>query len=169
MKSKNHLSRRAFVKRLGAAITVPYIIPASALGKDGHVAPSNRISVGAIATGGQARGLINATLWQDDARVVALCDVNRNVLEGVKNKVNEHYGNQDCQTYHDFRDVIARKDIDAVIIAPPDHWHAIPCIQAANAGKDIYCEKPLTYTLEEGRAVVNAAKRNGIVFQVGSM
>lgn len=165
------MTRRTFLKRasIATAAIAPTIIPGSALGLDGAVAPSNRIVMGSIAVGGQAQGLIRNAVGQKDVQLVALCDVNRPKVEGVKKTIDDLYENNDCKVYGDFREIIARDDIDALIIAPPDHWHAIPCIQAARAKKDIYCEKPLTRTLEEGRAVVDAAKKNDIVFQVGSM
>jgi predicted dehydrogenase len=173
MKSKTGytITRRSFLKKasVATAAIAPTIIPASALGLDGTVAPSNRITMGAIATGGQAQGLIRNAVQQPDTQIVALCDINRPKVEGVKKTIDNYYDNHDCDIYNDFREVIGRGDIDAMIIAPPDHWHAIPCIHAAQAGIDIYCEKPLTHTLAEGTAVVDAAKRHGIVFQVGSM
>lgn len=173
MKNAQQLSRRSFLRKAGmltgGAVAFPYIIPGSALGLDGTTAPSNRITIGSIATGGQARGVLGGALQQKDTQALAVCDINqRNLAEGKK-MVDQFYGNQDCATYHDFRELLARDDIDAVIIAPPDHWHAIPSVMAANAGKDIYCEKPLTHELAEGRAVVEAVKRNGVIFQVGSM
>ena len=173
MKEKQQLNRRSFLRKAGAltagAVAFPYVVPASALGLDGNTAPSNRITIGSIATGGQARGVLGGALQQKDTQALAVCDVNKNNLAKGKQMVDEFYGNQDCTPYHDFRELLARDDIDAVIIAPPDHWHAIPCVAAANAGKDIYCEKPLTHELAEGRAVVNAVKRNGVIFQTGSM
>ncbi len=173
MKNKQTLSRRGFLKKastLTAGVAAfPYIIPSSALGLNGKTAPSNKITIGSIATGGQARGVLGACIGQPDTRSIAVCDVNKKNLAKGKEMVDQRYGNTDCATYHDFRELLARDDIDAVIIAPPDHWHAIPCVDAANAGKDIYCEKPLTHDLGEGQAVVAAAKRNGTVFQVGSM
>ncbi|MFP6582217.1 MAG: Gfo/Idh/MocA family oxidoreductase, partial [Candidatus Hydrogenedentota bacterium] len=170
-KPKYTITRRSFLKKasVATAAIAPTIIPGSALGLDGTVAPSDRIVIGAIATGGQAQSLIRNAVQQPDTQIVALCDINRPKVEGVKKTIDSYYENNDCSIHSDFREVIARDDIDALLIAPPDHWHAIPCIQAAQAGKDIYCEKPLTHTLDEGRAVVNAVKRHGIVFQVGSM
>jgi hypothetical protein len=162
-------TRRSFLRRLGGVAVAPYIIPAGSFGADGNTAPSNKITVGLIAAGGQARSLLGNAIRHPDVKVVAVCDLNQKTLESAKNWIDDFYGNKDCSAYHDFREVIARKDIDAVIIAPPDHWHSIPCILAAQAGKDIYCEKPLTHTLAEGRAVVDAVKKAGIVFQVGSM
>ena len=173
MRAKQQLSRRGFLRRAGTlaagGAAFPYIVPASALGLDGATAPSNRITIGSIATGGQARGVLGGALQQKDTQALAVCDINQRNLAQGKNMVDGFYENKDCKTYHDFRELLARDDIDAVIIAPPDHWHAIPCITAANAGKDIYCEKPLTHDLAEGRAVVDAVKRNGVVFQTGSM
>jgi predicted dehydrogenase len=173
MNDKKQLSRRGFLRKAGTAtagaVAFPCIIPSSALGLNGQTAPSNRITIGSIATGSQARGVLGGALQQKDTQSIAVCDVNRRNLAKGKAMVDKFYGNEDCTPYHDFRDLLARDDIDAVIIAPPDHWHAIPSVMAANAGKDIYCEKPLTHGLAEGRAVVNATKRNGVVFQVGSM
>lgn len=167
--TKTTVSRRTFVAAAGAAIAVPHIIPASALGKEGNVAPSERIVMGVIGTGGQARGLTGNAINQPDTQIVALCDVNAKNVEKAKKEVDEFYGNQDAQTYHDFRELNARDDIDAVIIGTPDHWHALISIDAAKHGKDLYCEKPLTWSLGEGRAVVKAVRDNKRVFQVGSM
>ncbi len=173
MKKEKLLDRRGFLRTTGimaaGATAFPYIVPASVFGLNGQVSPSNKITIGSIATGGQARGVLNGALHQPDTQSVAVCDVNKQNLMRGKMMVDQTYGNEDCSAYHDFRDLLARDDIDAVIIAPPDHWHAIPSVIAANMGKDIYCEKPLTHDLGEGRAVVEAAKRNGTVFQVGSM
>ena len=173
MNRNKHMDRRGFLRTAGKVVAgsaaFPYIIPSSALGLDGTTAPSNRITIGCIATGGQARGVLNGAMNSEGTQALAVCDVNKNNLAKGKQMVDGFYGNEDCATYHDFRDLIARDDIDAVIIAPPDHWHAIPSLMAANAGKDIYCEKPLTHDLAEGRAVVDAVERNGVVFQVGSM
>ncbi|MFO7976513.1 MAG: Gfo/Idh/MocA family oxidoreductase [Candidatus Hydrogenedentota bacterium] len=168
-REKKRVSRRSFVAATSAAIAAPYIIPASALGKEGNVAPSERIVMGVIGTGGQARGLTGNAINQPDTHVVALCDVNAKNLEKAKKQVDEFYDNKDCQTYHDFRELNARGDIDAIIIGTPDHWHALTSIDAAKHGKDIYCEKPLTWSLGEGQAVVKAVRDNKRVFQVGSM
>ncbi|MBW7863650.1 MAG: Gfo/Idh/MocA family oxidoreductase [Candidatus Hydrogenedens sp.] len=163
------LTRRAFVRGLGAAVLAPHIIPAAALGADGNTAPSETITMGLIGCGGQGRGVMGGALQQKGTRVVAVCDVNANNMAEAKKMLDEHYGNSDCATYRDYRELLARDDIDAVIIATPDHWHALVSVAAANAGKDIYCEKPLTWSLGEGRAVCEAVKKNKVVFQVGSM
>lgn len=168
-KAKTKLSRRSFVATAGVAFAAPYIVPASALGKDGKKAPSDRIAIGVIGTGGQARGLTENAIKQKDTQIVALCDVNEQNVQKAKGLVDEYYENEDVATHHDYRELAARDDIDAVIIGTPDHWHALTCIEAASNGKDIYCEKPLTWSLGEGRAVVNAVKENEIVFQTGSM
>jgi predicted dehydrogenase len=107
-------------------------------------------------------------LRERDTRVIAVCDVDRNLLgEAVKN-VNEYYGNNDCAAYSDFRELLARDDIDAVVISVPDHWHAIVAIEAAKSGRDIYCEKPLSHSLNEGRAICDAVKRYSRIWQTGS-
>ena len=128
----------------GAAAAAPFVVPSSALGLDGSTAPSERIVLGAIGLG---------FFWEfpidygyKESQLVALCDVNGQRLEAGKQLVDKHYGNGDCKTYKDFREVVARKDIDAVYIATPDHWHALVTIAAAKAGKDIYCQKPMTHT-----------------------
>jgi predicted dehydrogenase len=170
----NHapMGRRDFLTRsavlAAGAAAIPYIIPASALGK-GDDAASNKITFGLIGCGGQGCGVMGAAMGQRDTHVLAVCDVNANNAANAKKKVDDHNGNKDCVPYHDFRELLARKDIDAVIIATPDHWHALIAIEAAKQGKDIYCEKPLTWSLGEGRAVVNAVKTANRVFQVGSM
>ncbi|MBN2310290.1 MAG: Gfo/Idh/MocA family oxidoreductase [Candidatus Hydrogenedentes bacterium] len=176
----NACSRRGFLKR-GAAATAcavgfPYIVPASALGADGRTAPSNRIVLGFIGVGKQGRESHLASLrHHDDVQIVAVSDVESGRLAQCKQIVEESYANKadrasfkGCEAYGDFRDLLAREDIDAVVVATPDHWHATVCILAAKAGKDIYCEKPLTRTIAEGRALVDAVERYGRVFQTGS-
>jgi Oxidoreductase family, NAD-binding Rossmann fold/Oxidoreductase family, C-terminal alpha/beta domain len=170
---KTPSSRRHFLKLAAAgslgAISFPTIIPSSALGKDGAVSPSERIVMGWIGTGGQGRGLMGNFLNQKDVQVVAACDVDAAHLTTALGMVNKKYDNKDCVAFRDFRQLLARKDIDAVCIATPDHWHALACVAAAHAGKDIYCEKPLANSIGEGRAIVEAVKRNKRVLQTGSM
>ncbi len=161
-------SRRQFLTTAAAAVTAPYFIPGSALGKDGAVAPSERIVIGTIGCGGMGNGNTRAFMRSKDAQVVAVCDVDKQRLAKTAERVNKHYGKSDCATYTDYREVIERKDIDAVIIATPDHWHALCCVAAAGAKKDIYCQKPMTHTFGEGRAVIDAVKANDVIFQVGS-
>ena len=170
---KQHsFSRRDFIKRTGVAAlgaaAFPYIIPSSALGADGAVAPSNRIVMGAIGTGGQGSGNMRAFMGFPNVQMVAVCDVDRGRREAAKKTVDEKYGNTGCTAHNDFRELLARDDIDAVCIGTPDFWHGLVCIAAAKAGKDMYCEKPLVNTIAEGRAVCNAVKRYGRVLQTGS-
>jgi predicted dehydrogenase len=163
------LSRRAFVKRTAAAaVTAPYIVSASALVKDGRPAPSNRITMGCIGVGGMGNHNLGCFLSEKDCQVIAVCDVDRNNLNNTKKRVDDHYKNQDCAACGDFRELIARTDIDAISLATPDHWHAIPAITAAKAGKDIYGEKPFSHSLAEGIAMVEAVHRYGRVWQTGS-
>ena len=175
-KKKIVTTRRGFMKQAAgvtaAAAGFPYIIPSSALGKDGHVAPSNRVTLASIGTGGQGSYDTRALMSLPDTQYLAICDVDRNHRQNAKNMVDEYYkAKNDAFTgvdmYNDFREVLARDDIDAVVIATPDHWHAIPAIAAARAGKDICLQKPLTLTIAEGRALANAVHRYGRVFQAG--
>jgi predicted dehydrogenase len=167
-------NRRNFLKGAGTvaaagAVGFPTIVPSSALGKDGKVAPSNRITMGWIGTGGQGRGLMGIFLGFPETHVVACADVDdKHLAEGVA-MPNEKYGNEDCRGYHDFRELVARDDLDAVVVATPDHWHAMASIAALDAGKDVYCEKPLANSVFESRAIVDAVKRNNRVLQTGSM
>ena len=165
-------------------VSFPQPVPASALGRDGHTAPSNRITVGMIGTGNQGIGDMRNFMRDERVQIVAVCDVNRESRgywddgEGgyavAKRIADEHYSEQLGQTYKgvstftDFRELLAQSDIDAVEIATPDHWHAIQVVEAAKAGKDIYCQKPLSLTVREGRIMSDAVKKYGRVFQTGS-
>ncbi len=124
--------------------------------------------MGCIGTGWQGTTNLQGFLNEADAQVVAICDVDKNHLENAVRLVNEKYGNSDCVTYHDFRELLARDDIDAVSCGLPDHWHSIPAIEAAEAGKDIYSEKPLSHSLREGRAMCEAVKKYERIWQTGS-
>lgn len=168
-------SRRTFLRRASLAVSAltvgPLIVPARVLGRGG-VAPSNRITLGFIGTGRQATyANIPGFLHQPDAQVVAVCDVDSWRLSKAREQVNSHYaqqkdsGNfQGCATFPDWRDLIARQDIDAVMISTPDHWHMIQAIAALKAGKDVSCEKPLTRNVAEGRRLVEIVKANRRVF-----
>jgi predicted dehydrogenase len=164
-------TRRGFLKtavRVGAILAAPAVIPASALGRAGAVAPSERIVMGGIGIGGRGGGDLGWMLQETDTQVVAVCDVRRERLEAAKRAVDGKYGNSDCATYRDMRELLSgRPDIDAVLIATGDRWHAIASILAMNAGKDVYCEKPGTMTVAEGQALVATARRLGRVFQSG--
>ena len=179
MTGRNSIGRRQFLKvAVGTAVGAigfPYVLPSSALGKPGNVAPSERITLGFIGTGKQSQHLMRSFLNSPGTHVVAGCDVDKLKLERGKKIVEDHYASRSggtykgCDTYGDFRELLARDDIDAVVISTPDHWHAIMVIQSAAAGKDIYCEKPLSQTIVEARAMVNAVRRYGRIFQTGSM
>jgi predicted dehydrogenase len=165
----HRIGRRAFLKQTVAAaaggVALPYLVRPSALGHVGTVAASERITLGMIGTGGHGREMnLKTFLGQPDAHVVALCDVDREQREIARQMVSDKYGNQDCAVYNDFREVLARPDIDAVMISTPDHWHVPIAIAAAKAGKDVECEKP-TLTIEEGRRLVETMNRYNRVFQ----
>jgi len=169
MSNRSQITRRALLKKAGGIaetiIALPYLVPGSALGASGGVAASNRITVGFIGTGGHGRAVnLKNFLGNADAQAVAVCDVDSNQRNVAIEMVNKKYGNTDCATYSDFREVLARDDIDAVMISTPDHWHVPISIAAAKAGKDIECEKP-TLTIAEGRELCNVMKRYGRVFQ----
>jgi predicted dehydrogenase len=131
-------------------------------------APGDRIALGVIGTGGRGTWLAYDLVRKPDARIIAVCDVHAGRRQAAKAQVDAAYGAEDCATYVDFRDLLGREDLDAVVISSPDHWHALQTIAAARAGKDVYCEKPLTHTVAEGQAVVQAVRRHGIVFQHGT-
>ena len=164
-------TRRDFLKTTGAAAAAlgfPTIIPASALGQGDKPAPSNRIVMGGIGLGNMGSGDLSNFLNNPLVQYVAVCEVRGNVLNERKNQVDGKNGNKDCKAYVDFRELLAREDIDAVHIATPDHWHAIQIVDACRAGKDVFCQKPETRTLREGRLVVEAARRYGRVVSGGS-
>ncbi len=174
MNKKKGLGRRNFIKTASiAVIGTPYIVPSTVFGSN---APGNRLTMGCIGTGGMGISNLKKFLEREDVRVVAVCDVDRLHRLNAKELVDNTYGERHtigpfkgCSHYNDFREIIDRKDIDLVSIATPDHWHAIPAIMAANAGKDIYCEKPIALTIAEGRAMCEAVRRNGTVWQTGSL
>ncbi|MCP4643877.1 MAG: Gfo/Idh/MocA family oxidoreductase [bacterium] len=166
--ARTSCSRRTFMAA-GAAMAAPFIVPAAALGQGARTAPSERINIGVVGTGSQARGLTENAIRHENTRIVALCDVDSKRLAEAKKMVDGFYENTDCATHSDYRQLLAREDVDAVIVGTPDHWHALVCVEAARRGKDIYCEKPLTWSLGEGKAVVKAVQDNKRVFQTGSM
>jgi len=147
---------------------LPYFVPSSALGKDGSVAPSNRIVMGCIGTGGKGTGNMRWFMGRKTVQVVAVCDVDAKHRDRARGLVNKHYGNHACKAYTDFRELVARKDLNAVSIGTPDHWHALTSIAAAKAGMHVYCEKPLANSVGEGRAICDAVTKNNVVLQNGS-
>ena len=168
----NHVStRREFLKRTGAvtsAVAAPYVITSTALGTVGRPPASERIVMGGIGIGNMGRADQDAFLDHKDVQYVAVCDVRREVREAAKGKVDARYANSDCQAYIDFRELLARSDIDAVHVATPDHWHGIMVIEACRNGLDVYCQKPETRTLREGPLMVQAARRYARVVSGGS-
>jgi hypothetical protein len=166
------LSRRQFLKRAaiaGSAVAVPCIIPASALGLNGAVAPSERIVLGGMGVGGRGSGVLSWMLPERDVQFVAICDAKKSQREAVKRTVDNKYGNKDCAMYRDMREFLAtRTDIDALLIATGDRWHALASVMAMRAGKDVYSEKPSSMTIAEGQAVVATARRYGRVYQTGT-
>jgi predicted dehydrogenase len=178
------MNRRTFLRSLPLA-AAPAFVPAFALGQAERPSAGNRITMAVIGTGNQGTGDMRGFLRDPRVQIVAVCDVNRmspgywngaiGGREPARSIVEWHYARdkrsgtfKGCDMYEDFRDVLARKDIDAVLIAVPDHWHSIPVIMAAKAGKDIYGEKPLSLTIAEGRAMSNAVRDNKRIFQTGS-
>ncbi|MCX6953537.1 MAG: Gfo/Idh/MocA family oxidoreductase, partial [Verrucomicrobia bacterium] len=162
------LTRRNFLKSTAVVLGFPTFIPASALGKDGTTAPSNRIVMGGIGIGPRGREDLGAFLKQPDVQFVAIADCQAARQETVRVMVNRHYANQDCVKTREMHDVLGRPDIDAVLIATGDRWHTLASILAAKAGKDIYCEKPCSMTIRETQDLADAINRYGRVFQAGT-
>ena len=164
-------TRRRFLRKAlaaGGLVAAPSIVPAAALGLGARPAASERIVVGFIGMGWFGTVDLKIFLQGTEAQTVAVCDVDAAKAAAAKEIADAHYGNRDCKIYHDFREMLDRDDIDAVSIATPDHWHAIPTIEACRRGKDVHIEKPLSLTIREGRAMVEAARRYGRVVQTGS-
>jgi myo-inositol 2-dehydrogenase / D-chiro-inositol 1-dehydrogenase len=158
-------SRRRFLQRTAAGLALPSIVPASVLGAD---APSKKITIGFIGTGDHGTGWnLHYYLKLRDARVVMVCDVDGFRMRKAKAMVDAQYDNEDCAMSKDFRDVLARKDIDTVMISTPDHWHTLISVMAALAGKDVQCEKP-TLTINEGKILIDTIRKQGRVFQTST-
>ncbi|PWU10554.1 MAG: gfo/Idh/MocA family oxidoreductase [Verrucomicrobia bacterium] len=162
------LTRRNFLATAGTAVALPTILPLSVFGRDNRPAPSGRIVMGVVGCGGMGNGNTDAFLGKKECQVVAACDVDKNHLRDMVNKVNGRYKNQDCKGYSDLSQLMARTDIDAVMLALPDHWHALAAVEAANHGKDIYGEKPLARTIVEQQSIVRAVQKNKRIWQTGS-
>ncbi len=168
-----------------ASFAFPTLIPSSALGLSGTVAPSNRVTLGVIGTGNQGFNDIKSFLGDERVQIVAVCDVNRESpgywegkiggREPARRLIEERYGKhrpsgnyRGCGAIHDYRELLGRADIDAVEVCTPDHWHALMVLDACKAKKDIYCQKPLSLTISEGRAMSYAVQKCKVVFQTGS-
>lgn len=169
------ISRRKFIGS-AAALSAFFIVPRHVLGGIGYLAPSDKITLGWIGAGRQGLTLQNYFLKTGEAQIVAVSDVYKAKADNFVNITNKFYADatqqnsyKGCDVHHNFTELLARKDIDAVVIATPDHWHAGVAVRAAAAGKDIYCEKPLSLTIKEGRIMVDAVRKHKRVFQTGSM
>src|SRR5437870_12796940 len=162
------ISRRRFLASTGVALAAPAFVPASALGRADNAAPSERITMGIVGWGMQGPSNTDAFLHLKDCQVVAACDIDKNHLQQALDKINGHYKNTDCKSYHDYREMMARTDIDAVMLAVPDTWHALVATEAARNKKDIYGEKPLARTIAEQQAIVRAVQQNKRIWQTGS-
>jgi predicted dehydrogenase len=160
-------TRRAFLQGTASVIVFPYVVPSSVLGGQGRTPPSDRIALGLIGAGNINTQHRHVFLAEKDARIVAVCDPIVSRRQAFREHINQAYGAKVCEDRHDFRDLLARPDIDAVCVGTPDHWHAILAIAAMQAGKDVYVEKPLTRTIDEGRRVVEAAAMYGRILQTG--
>jgi len=174
MNSSRSFSRRGFIKLAAMAGTAPLILRSGLWAAD--AAPSRRFTLGFIGVGKQGDGLLHGCLPRNDVRVLAVCDVDTTRRNLAQAAVEKHYADEaksgvykGCDAYADFRELLERKDIDGVVIATPDHWHALAAIAAAQAGKDVYCEKPMAHTVLEGRAMVKAVRAHKRIFQTGSM
>ena len=186
MNDSSRPSRRQFLSQTvlgGAMLGFPTFIPGSALGKNGAVAPSNRTTLALIGCGGRGTDVLKNFLQDERVQVIAVCDVekesdryNKGIIkkagtlgrEPARRLVDKTYGTQGCGTHVDFREVLARPDVDAVQIATPDHWHALMAVAAARAGKHIYCEKPLSLTIGQGRLMSDVVRQSGVTWQTGS-
>jgi myo-inositol 2-dehydrogenase/D-chiro-inositol 1-dehydrogenase len=178
MKNKrrtNVVTRRQFLKGsavAAAGVLVPTIVPASVFGGD---APSNRITIGFVGVGRMGSGDMRELLGFKEVQIIAVCDLDANRVRNAQKTVEAHYAKQSaggtykgCTTFDDYRDLVTRDDIDAVCVVTPDHWHTLPTIAAAKAGKDIFLQKPLTLTIREGRVLSDTVRRYNRIFQVGS-
>jgi predicted dehydrogenase len=172
MTRKRSFGRRQFLKKAAgiaaAAATGPWIVPSRALGKDGAIAPGDRIVMGSIGVGGRGQAVMAGFLELPEAQVVAVCDVKRDQRELAHEQVDRHYQKKVCAAYDDFRELLARQDIDAVSIASTDHWHVLHALAAVRAGKDLYVEKPLGLSLEDLKTLRKEVHRHGRVFQFGT-
>lgn len=161
-------SRRTFLRRTVAAVAAPLVAPAAVLGLDGQIAPGSRITLGAIGLGSRGQYDLGHFLVEKDVQCVALCDCFADRRRSGKEMVDRHYGTRDCKLYRFHEELLARGDVDALLVATGDRWHAVMGILAARAGKDVYSEKPFSLTIAEGRALVETTRRYGTVWQCGT-
>jgi len=171
LQPSSSVSRRRFLGRsaqAAAALSVPYLVPGKVLGKNGAVAPSEKITLGGIGIGGRGTGVLRDMLDQPDVHFLAICDCREERRLAIKKMADEKNGNTDTTMYRDLREILTRDDIDAVLIATGDRWHTMASILAARAGKDIYCEKPCSMTIAESRALADTMIRYDRVYQAGT-
>ena len=186
MARKSAVSRRSFLKGTAGMLCLPAMVPRSVLGRT-ETAPSNRIAVGLVGAGSRGCNVMEEFLKEGDAQIVAVCDVQRehyrdrpwgegpvNGRDGALRRIAQHYEKAgtpapgEVAVYTDYREVCARKDLDAVIVATPDHWHALCTLEALAQGKDVYCEKPVTHFFAEGLTVCREVEKRKAIFQTGS-
>lgn len=174
MRPSTPVSRRSALKA-AASFAIPLFLPTVGLAAARRAAPSERITLGVIGVGNMGGSHLGGLLGNSDLQLVAICDVDEKKRDAAKARVEKHYAAEreagtyaGCTTYREYESVLARHDIDAVLIAVPDHWHGIIAVDACRAGKDVYCEKPLALTVRDADAMVAAARRYGRVFQTGS-
>ena len=166
--ARNLLGRRDFLKFAGATAVLPSALKAQGQPTQTGMPANSRINIGVIGMGWQGPNNTQAFLALEDCQVVAACDVDLNHLHAAVKMINDAYGTEDCKGYQDYRELLASPEIDAVMIAVPDHWHEIVATEAARRHKDIYSEKPLAHTIAEQQSIVRAVKENNIVWQMGS-
>lgn len=162
------VNRREFLRQTATLASLPFIIPGSVLGLNGAVAPNSKIAFGVFGVGNRARAIMPNFMAQPDIQMQAVSDCRADRLKSAKELVDAHYHNQDCRAYPDFRELLAQKDVDAVLIATGNRWHGLGSMWAAKSGKDIYSEKPVTLTIREGRMLVDTCRRYGTIYQAGT-
>lgn len=161
-------TRRAFLRSAVAALGLPLVVSPQSLGRAGTIAPNSRIAMAAIGVGNRARAILPNFLGFRELQIMAIADCREDRLKSGKAFIDAHYGNQDCAVHRDFREALARKDVDAVLVATGNRWHGLASIYAARAGKDVYSEKPVTLTLREGRVLADTCRQFGTVYQAGT-
>jgi len=169
MNSKyKHIPRRKFLKTAAASVVIPYILPSSVVSSSDRPVPSKQLTLGLIGLGSMGMRHLKGFLQEADCRIVSVCDVDASRRTTALKEINKHYNNSDCVEYNDYRELVALNDVDTLCISVPDHWHAIIALEGIRAGQDIYGEKPLTLTIAEGQALVEAVNRYQCVWQTGS-
>ncbi len=165
---KNNLTRRQFLAATAAAVSLPVLVPAKALGLDGTVSPANRVTMGCIGIGGRGSYVMSVMFGEPELHFLAIADIQKGRRISVKQRIDAHNEDEDCKMYRDMEELLVRPDIDAVLIATGDRWHTMATIMAAKAGKDIYCEKPCSLTIEESLMLADTVDRYGRVYQAGT-